>query len=135
MTLSFSRIAAIRRGLGHNRLPRMMFRTFSASSNTTTTTTTIMGTPYAALTVGIPKETFALEKRVAATPESVKRLVTPGFNVVVETNAGAASYFSNADYEAAGAKIVDRVWDEADIVLKVSVFFCCHHGWLLVDRE
>ena len=84
----------------------------------------MLGTPYDALTVGIPKETFALEKRVAATPESVKRLVTPGFKVVVETNAGAASYFSNADYEAAGAKIVDRVWDEADIVLKVS--YSCH---------
>lgn len=126
MTLSFSRIAAIRRGLvDHNRLlsSRMMLRTFSASSSSdTATTTSLLGTPYTALTVGIPKETFALEKRVAATPESVKRLVTPGFNVVVETNAGAASYFSNADYEAAGAKIVDRVWDDADIVLKVSVF-------------
>lgn len=124
MTLSFSRIAVIRRGLvDHNRLlsSRMMFRAFSASSSSDTTTS-LLGTPYTALTVGIPKETFALEKRVAATPESVKRLVTPGFNVVVETNAGAASYFSNADYEAAGAKIVDRVWDEADIVLKVSDF-------------
>jgi hypothetical protein len=78
------------------------------------------GTPYSALTVGIPKERFPLEKRVAATPESVKRLVAPGFKVIVEDNAGAASYFSNADYEAAGAQVVKDIWSESDIVLKVK---------------
>ena len=78
------------------------------------------GTPYSALTVGIPKETFPLEKRVAATPESVERLVKPGFSVVVEDGAGDKSFFSNADYEKAGAKIVpgDQVWN-SDIVLKL----------------
>lgn len=79
------------------------------------------GTPYDQLTVGVPKETFPLEKRVAASPESVQRLVKPGFNVVIEKEAGAASYFSNADYEAVGAKIVDDVWKESDIVLKVCL--------------
>lgn len=78
------------------------------------------GTPYSELTVGIPKEIFPLEKRVAASPESVKRMVAPGFNVVVEDGAGAASYFSNADYEAVGAKVVKDIWTESDIVLKVS---------------
>lgn len=73
------------------------------------------------MTVGIPKETFPLEKRVAATPESVGRLVKPGFSVVVEDGAGDSSYFSNADYESVGAKIVstDQVWKESDIVMKL----------------
>jgi NAD(P) transhydrogenase len=77
------------------------------------------GTPYSALTVGIPKEHFPLEKRVAASPESVARLVKPGFTVQIQAGAGEASNFSNADYEAAGAKIVDNIWKDSDIVMKV----------------
>jgi hypothetical protein len=79
------------------------------------------GTPYSKLTIGIPKETFALEKRVAASPESVQRLVKPGFNVIIENDAGAHSYFSNADYEAAGATIVDDIYGASDIVMKVCM--------------
>jgi NAD/NADP transhydrogenase alpha subunit len=74
------------------------------------------------LTVGIPKELFPLEKRVAATPESVERLVKPGFSVIVEDGAGQDSYFSNAAYEAAGATIAsspEDVWTKSDIVLKL----------------
>ena len=112
--MTLSRIATIRRGFCHTR----WIRHFSSSSSSSSSSP-LLGTPYSALTVGIPKETFPLEKRVAATPESVQRLVTPGFQVLVERNAGAASYFSNADYEAVGAKIVDQVWKDADIVLKV----------------
>jgi NAD(P) transhydrogenase len=79
------------------------------------------GTPYSALTVGIPKETFPLEKRVAASPESVQRLVKPGFSVLIEDGAGELSYFSNADYVKAGAKIVSpaEIWKDSDIVLKL----------------
>lgn len=78
-----------------------------------------LGIPYDKLTVGIPKETFPLERRVAATPESVARLVKPGFSVQVEDGAGMPSYFSNQDYQNAGAAIVDDVWKTSDIVLKV----------------
>mmetsp|Transcript_3572 Transcript_3572/g.4039 ORF Transcript_3572/g.4039 Transcript_3572/m.4039 type:complete len:1057 (+) Transcript_3572:180-3350(+) len=80
------------------------------------------GTPYSELTVGIPKETYPLEKRVAATPESVTRLVKPGFSVVIENGAGDAAFYSNADYEAVGAKIVPtsaEVFKQSDIVLNV----------------
>lgn len=43
---------------------------------------------------------------------------------MVESNAGEPSHFSNADYEATGAKVVpkDQLWKESDIVLKVRVF-------------
>lgn len=83
--------------------------------------TTPKGVPYSDLTIGVPKERFPLEKRVAATPESVARLVKPGFSVVIEDGAGEMSYFSNADYEAAGATIApqDKVWKDSDIVLKL----------------
>jgi NAD/NADP transhydrogenase alpha subunit len=79
------------------------------------------GTPYSELTVGIPKETFPLEKRVAATPESIERLIKPGFSVIVEDGAGDKAFFSNADYESAGAKVVssEEVWKQSDIVMKL----------------
>jgi NAD(P) transhydrogenase len=96
--------------------PRLSVRVFSAKSDEKP-----KGTPYSALTVGVPKETFPLEKRVAATPESVQRLVKPGFSVLIEEGAGEPSYFSNADYEAVGAKVVkgDQVWKDSDIILKL----------------
>lgn len=80
------------------------------------------GTPYSELTVGIPKEIYPLEKRVAATPESVGHMVKPGFNVIVEEGAGESAYFNNSSYEASGAKVVskDALWKESDIILKVS---------------
>ena len=56
-------------------------------------------------TVLIPKEPRAGESRVAATPESVKRLKKSGVDVVVEAGAGQAAGFADAAYEAAGAMI------------------------------
>eukprot|EP00985_Skeletonema_marinoi_P004018 scaffold1755_cov123-Skeletonema_marinoi.AAC.5 len=79
------------------------------------------GIPYSNLTLGVPKERFPLEKRVAATPESVSKLVKPGFNVLIEKGAGSSSHFSDAEYASAGAKIVEaeEVWKNSDIVMKV----------------
>lgn len=69
-----------------------------------------------------------MERRVAASPESVQRLIKPsanvaGFKVLVEDQAGASSYFSNQDYEKAGASIVSTqdIWKQSDIILKVCV--------------
>ncbi len=59
--------------------------------------------------VGVPKETAPLERRVALVPEVVARLVKDGIEVVVEHGAGEAAYFSDAAYEAAGARIGGRV--------------------------
>lgn len=63
------------------------------------------------------------EKRVALIPDSVKRLVELGFEVVVEKNAGIDSYFLDSEYEAAGATITADQADElpkADIVVRVD---------------
>jgi NAD(P) transhydrogenase subunit alpha len=77
--------------------------------------------PPAPLQVGIPKETVALEKRVAATPSSVSRIAKLGFTVLVESGAGDGASYLDSAYAEAGAKIVDAaaLYAAADIVLKV----------------
>ena len=74
-----------------------------------------------ALSVGVPRETAAGERLVAQVPEVVSRLVKKGMEVRVESGAGEASFHPDAEYEAAGAKIVDRAGAfSADVVLKVQ---------------
>ena len=70
--------------------------------------------------LGIVKETRPAERRVAASPNVVAKWTKAGWTVEVERDAGTAATFPDAQYEAAGAKIVDRAaaWS-ADIVLKV----------------
>jgi NAD(P) transhydrogenase subunit alpha len=75
-----------------------------------------------ALTIGIPRETFAGEKRVATVPEVVEKLIKLGFAVRVESGAGAAANFDDAAYQAAGAAIAANaaeLYAGADIVFKV----------------
>ncbi|XP_067888846.1 NAD(P) transhydrogenase, mitochondrial-like [Heterodontus francisci] len=78
------------------------------------------GIPYKQLTVGVPKEIFQNERRVALSPAGVQALVKQGFNVVVESGAGEASKFSDDQYREVGAKIMGT--KEAlgsDLVVKV----------------
>ena len=75
--------------------------------------------------VFVPKERADGETRVAASPETVKRLVKEGFELVVETDAGRRASFSDAHYEAAGATVVSgadikSAWGSADVVMKVA---------------
>src|SRR3954453_17035260 len=71
--------------------------------------------------IGVPRETFAGEKRVATVPEVVEKLVKLGFRVAIESGAGDAANFPDEAYRTAGADITDaaRVWEGADIVFKV----------------
>jgi len=70
--------------------------------------------------LGVPKETLEGERRVAGTPESVKKLLAMDLEVVVERGAGAASGFQDEAYEAAGARLADaaEVW-ASDVVVKI----------------
>lgn len=73
--------------------------------------------------IGIPKEVLFEEKRVAALPETVARYVERGFDVLVETGAGAGIFTPDSDYADAGAQIapdVETVYRQADLVLKVK---------------
>lgn len=75
------------------------------------------------LAIAIPKETADYEKRVAATPDTVKKYVSMGCTVRVESKAGEASSISDAQYTQAGATIAANTADtlrDADIVLKVQ---------------
>jgi len=69
--------------------------------------------------IGVPRETFAGEKRVATVPEVVEKLIKLGFRVAVETGAGDAANFTDDAYRAAGAEVVQDAWTKSDIVFKV----------------
>ena len=56
--------------------------------------------------IGIPREIYPEECRVAVTPEVVTHLIQLGFNVKLETNAGRAASFSDAAYAQSGAVIL-----------------------------
>jgi NAD(P) transhydrogenase subunit alpha len=74
------------------------------------------------LSIGVPREVFADEKRVATVPEVVEKLIKMGFRVAVETGAGDAAQISDDAYRASGAAIVaDRaqLFATSDIVFKV----------------
>ncbi|MEJ8473083.1 Re/Si-specific NAD(P)(+) transhydrogenase subunit alpha [Roseibium algae] len=72
--------------------------------------------------IAVPRESDAVETRVSATPDTVKKLIALGATVSVEQNAGDTSRIPDADYEAAGATIATdaaTTLKDADVVLKV----------------
>ncbi len=74
-------------------------------------------------TIFVPREVTPGETRVAAIPDTVKRLIKLGHTVIVEAGAGEASANPDADYAAAGATVEQATkdtWARADIVLKVQ---------------
>ncbi|MFQ5704297.1 MAG: Re/Si-specific NAD(P)(+) transhydrogenase subunit alpha [Gemmatimonadales bacterium] len=73
--------------------------------------------------VSVPKEVVPGERRVALTPDVVRRLVGGGLSVRVEQGAGIRASFPDETYKEAGAEIVsgaDKLWQEPDIVVKVQ---------------
>ena len=74
------------------------------------------------LMIGVPREIFPGEKRVATVPEVVEKLIKLGFSVSVESGAGDLANVSDEAYRASGATIVDsaaKLWAGSDIVFKV----------------
>ncbi len=75
------------------------------------------------MTVGIPKEILEGEKRVAATPQTVKDLMKCDLEVHVQASAGNASHYLDKDYEEVGAKIISdaaTILTQSDLVIKVA---------------
>lgn len=95
----------------------------------------VRGIPYKQLSIGVPKETFPNERRVAIVPATVQTLVKKGFTVNVEEGAGLEASFANKAYEAAGAKVTNSVnVYKSNILLKVlksnllfDMFSCYFH--------
>ncbi|KAL4789343.1 NAD(P) transhydrogenase beta subunit-domain-containing protein [Aspergillus venezuelensis] len=78
--------------------------------------------PYSSLTIGVPREIFPNERRVALTPQNVTLLLKKGFSrVLVERGAGEGARLLDHAYEQAGATLVDQatVWSQSNILLKV----------------
>ncbi len=72
--------------------------------------------------IGVPKESWPGERRVALVPGTVKKLVSAGFEVTLEAGAGAVAGFPDAAYQEAGASIADSrdgLLGKADVVMRV----------------
>ena len=73
--------------------------------------------------IGVPKEIKNNENRVAMTPAGVVHLLNAGQKVIIETNAGLGSGFTNEEYKQAGAEIIESasdVWAKSDMIMKVK---------------
>lgn len=73
--------------------------------------------------IGVPKEIKPLEKRVGVTPGGAEMLIRNGHKVVIETDAGVGSGFSNEKYTSIGAEIAPdakSVYSKADMIVKVK---------------
>jgi len=72
--------------------------------------------------IGVPKEIHAGEQRVATTPDVAGQLINLGFDVAVESDAGAAANYSDSSYKDAGCELVPTagdIWSNSDLILKV----------------
>ena len=72
--------------------------------------------------VGIPKEIYPGESRVAVIPTGIQQLTDAGYDVVVQSGAGDASHYGDEEYRNAGASIAPdakSLYDQADLILKV----------------
>ena len=82
----------------------------------------VVATSPTAQCIGVPKEVFPGERRVATVPDVVTKLVKLGFSVAVESGAGDAADIDDDAYRAAGASVVAnaaQLWATSDIVFKV----------------
>jgi NAD(P) transhydrogenase subunit alpha len=72
--------------------------------------------------IGVPRETYEGERRVATTPDVAAQLIKLGFDVAVEAGAGEHSSFSDAAYRDAGCDVIgsaDELWSKSELVMKV----------------
>ncbi|HWI31016.1 MAG TPA: alanine dehydrogenase [Microbacterium sp.] len=86
--------------------------------------------------ISVPTEVKNNEYRVALTPAGVHDLVRSGHDVVVQRGAGLGSSMGDAEYEAAGATLLDdpaEVWARADLVLKVKEPVASEYGYFRRD--
>lgn len=93
-----------------------------AYATSTSPPSTVPVIPYASLTIGVPREIFPNERRVALTPQNVALLLKKGVSrVLVERGAGEGAQLHDQAYEQAGATLVDQatIWSQSNIVLKV----------------
>jgi len=72
--------------------------------------------------IGVPREIYEGERRVATTPDVAAQLIKLGFDVAVEAGAGAHSSFSDDAYREAGCEVIgsaEELWSKSDLIMKV----------------
>src|SRR5258707_1583011 len=82
--------------------------------------------------VGVPRESYPGERRVALVPTVLPHLAKAGLEVVIEAGAGVQAGFHDSEYAAKGARgLGDRseVFRAADIVVQVLCYGSHHHNW------
>lgn len=82
--------------------------------------------------IGIPKEIKNNENRVAITPSGVINLINAGHSIRIETQAGIGSNFTDEEYRAAGAEIVEtasNIWSNSEMVMKVKEPLPAEYGY------
>ncbi|HEX5218163.1 MAG TPA: alanine dehydrogenase [Verrucomicrobiae bacterium] len=87
--------------------------------------------------IGVPKEIKTQEYRVALLPSAAYQLIKRGHQVVVERGAGAGAGYSDAEYERAGAKLVDShaaVFEQAGLIVKVKEPLPAEYNLLRKDQ-
>jgi NAD(P) transhydrogenase len=111
------------RSLTSIHLPIRLFTTSSCRFNTSQPpppTTSTPGTPYSHLTIGVPRESYPEERRVAVSPTGVRTLLKKGFKSVhITPGAGSLASFPDQEYLDAGATLTPDTLSSADITLKV----------------
>ena len=83
------------------------------------------------LTVGVPRETYPGERRVALIPSSVTTLKKAGVTVILEAGAGTEAGYADADYSTVGAQVVasrGEVFAAADVILQVRMAGANRHA-------
>jgi NAD(P) transhydrogenase subunit alpha len=73
--------------------------------------------------IGIPAETQSGERRVAATPDTIKKLVKMGFEVSIQAGAGEQAQYLDDDYAESGATVttdIGSIWSDSELILKVN---------------
>ncbi len=78
---------------------------------------------FSGITIGIPREIMPGERRVAAIPDTIGKMINAGAKVIVENGAGEGAYIDDAQYKEAGAEIIEdtkRLYDLADLIVKVK---------------
>lgn len=87
--------------------------------------------------VGVPAEVKQDEGRVAVTPDGVAELRTHGVDVLVQCGAGAGAAFTDDEFRAAGAEMIDdaaELWERADLICKVKEPQPSEYGFLRRDQ-
>src|SRR3984957_14835915 len=77
------------------------------------------------MVIGVPRETFPGERRVALVPAVIPNLAKAGFEVVIEAGAGSAAGYLDADYATRGARLIperNEVFRLADVVVQVLCY-------------